>query len=276
MQCAACLGATERIGEKFDIPLHLCVRCGSVGADCPEPQSAFYEEAYFDGGAYGYAQGAVVTTNQSALDASSRRRLAFLQEIQQVVELGAGAGSFVRAGLNSGINILGVERSAHMREIAQREHGVRLHADIPALLDGSLAVVLVEVIEHIKQPRDFLMGIFRSTGRVPDRLLLTTPNGDAVQLLGIRWNQVKPPEHLLLYTAKGLRALLESSGYKRIRFHYYHSAWLDWSIKRFGSRSNRRAPLLWVMSSFLRYFDSFICHVLPKRYALGLECYCAR
>lgn len=276
MQCAACGGTTENIGEKFDVFLHRCVRCGSVSADCQQPQAAFYEETYFVGGAYGYAQGAVATTNQSAQDSASRRRLAFLQGPQQVVELGAGAGSFVRAGMNAGVNILGVERSAHMREIAQREHGVRLHADVPELPEGPLAIVLVEVIEHIKRPQDFLTDVFTSAGRMPDRLLLTTPNGDAVQLLGVGWNQVKPPEHLLLYTAAGLRALLESFGYKRIKFHYYHSVWLDWSIKRFGSRSNRRVPVLWCFSSFLRYFDSLFCDVLPKRYSMGLECYCVR
>lgn len=276
MLCGACGSEATRIGEKFNVSIARCAKCGSVSADCEEPDVAFYENGYFGGGDYGYAEGANVTTNLVAMDAAARRRLAFLESVDTIVEVGAGGGSFVKAGLNKGLDIRGVERSVCMRQVAMNVHGVELMVEIPGLKDRRLALVLIEVIEHVKKPSDFLQGLFNDLGKLPELMLLTTPNGEAVRALGVEWAQIKPPEHLLLFTAEGLRQVLEPYGYKDFGFRYYHSIFLDMAIKKFGSRSRRKVPVFWSISSLLRYGDSALCRILPKRFALGLECYCAR
>lgn len=276
VNCGACGGDAIRIGEKYDVPICRCGGCGSLIADCEQPKDDFYEQDYLGGGPYGYKDGARATTNVGTLDAAARRRLAAVGISEKIIEVGAGNGSFVRAALDLGMNIVGVERSQHMRKLAAEVFGVELLRKIPSLPDTPLSLVLIEVIEHLKDPVSFLRDIFAALGRPPDHILLTTPNGEAEKLIGISWSQIKPPEHITLFTPDGIQKLLKALNYSKFKFHRYHSVFLDYSIIKFGNRSNRKIPVLWSFTSLLRIIDPFLCKILPNRFALGLECYCER
>lgn len=274
--CTACKGTTILLGEKFHAMIYRCCRCGSLIADCDEPKEDFYEQEYFGGSDYGYLDGAHATTHIHTLDAASHRRVSKLRGFRKIIEIGAGNGSFVKAGTNAGLNIVGIERSRHMRLIAKDYFDVSLHRVVSIVKERPFAVVFIEVIEHVKNPNNFLKQIFSDLKEQPNFMLFTTPNAEASELLGISWEQIKPPEHVNLFTANGLKAILESHGYHALHFHYYHSVFLDLSIRKLGSRSNRKVPILWILSSFLRWIDAPLCKILPGRFALGLECYCAR
>lgn len=276
MNCGACGGATKQIGEKYGVPIFRCNQCRSMIANCEQPEDDFYEQGYVGSSLYGYEDGAKATTNIGMLDAAGRRRLEAVMAAEKIIEVGAGNGSFVRAALDHGLDIVGVERSQYMRKLASEVFGVELLKEIPSLPNTRLSLVLIEVIEHLKDPTSFLRYIFTSLGKPPENILLTTPNGEAENLLGIDWPQIKPPEHIILFTSVGMQKLLEHLGYSKFRFHRYHSAFLDYSLNKFGSRSNRKVPLLWLLTSLLRIIDPLICRMLPARFALGLECYCER
>lgn len=274
MQCNVCDAPTKRIGEKFDVTISRCSQCRSIVANCDEPLADFYEQSYFESDEYGYSDAAISTSNINQQDAASRRRLDGIAIDGTVIEVGAGNGSFVKAAESAGMRILGVERSEHMRATAHQVFGVELITDIPPLPDQPVAMVLIEVIEHVKAPRDFLEMLFEQLGKHPEKLLITTPNGAAFALMGLKWKQIKPPEHITLFTADGLRRMLVQLGYNYLEFHHYHSFFLEYAIQTFGSRSNRKVPILWMVSSLLRFADAAVCRLLPKRFALGLECYC--
>lgn len=276
MQCNVCDAPIQRIGEKFDVTISLCIQCRSIVANCDEPSVDFYEKSYFGSHEYGYRDATISTSNINQQDAASRRRLDGIAIDGTVVEVGAGNGSFVKAGESAGMRILGVERSEYMRATAQQVFGVKLITDIPPLPDQPVAMALIEVIEHVKLPRDFLEMLFENLGKHPEKLLITTPNGSAFAIMGLKWIQIKPPEHITLFTADGLRRMLAQLGYSDLKFHYYHSLFLEYAIQTFGSRSNRKVPILWMVSSLLRYADAAVCHLLPKCFALGLECYCRK
>ena len=156
MFCQVCEGEIESLGNKFDVPIGCCHLCGSISAACEEPQQDFYEDSYFGGGPYGYFDENRPTLNVNALDASALRRITFLNGVSKVIEVGAGGGSFVKAGLNFGLNMIGVERSLKMRNNAQKSYGIQLYSEIPSMPDGAISIALIEVIEHVKSPQIFL------------------------------------------------------------------------------------------------------------------------
>ncbi len=73
---------------------------------------------------------------------------------RRVLDVGAGAGSFVRAALDQGWDALGVERSGSAISRAAELHGVELVQDIPR--EQFDVVTLWDVIEHIRNPEEFL------------------------------------------------------------------------------------------------------------------------
>lgn len=80
---------------------------------------------------------------------------------------------------------------------------------------GFDVVTLIETLEHVPGPRGFLADAARLL-RPGGLLFLTTPNADSVnrRLLGTAWSVVSPPEHLTLWTARGLQAAAESLGFQ--------------------------------------------------------------
>jgi 2-polyprenyl-3-methyl-5-hydroxy-6-metoxy-1,4-benzoquinol methylase len=78
-------------------------------------------------------------------------------------------------------------------------------------------VYCTEVLEHVASPQDFLRSLASlvASGGI---LFLTTPDAGHVSLRGntINWGQVKPPEHITLFTRSGLREALAP---------YFRSIW---------------------------------------------------
>lgn len=274
--CPVCGGVDiGTLGEVDCISINVCQKCGSVIACCPEPGSQFYESDYVQGGKFGYAYSDVATTPPGFGEAE-RRRYGKLRRFGQVVEIGAGSGIFQAHLRVRGVCSIGIERSEMMRRIAKRDFGLDLLDSIDSassLISANVGycLVLIEVIEHISDPRKFIRETLKALPRRPAGIYFTTPNCDAVKLLGIRWDQVKPPEHLILYGKKGLEELMASFGYKIEDVSYYHSIFLHLAIKYFGTRSRPRKPYFWVVAGFLRLVDRCICLLLPSRFSTGLE-----
>jgi transposase len=74
--------------------------------------------------------------------------------------------------------------------------------------------VVVELIEHVFLPRLFLTSAFRWL-RPGGLLYVTTPNVSSLnyRALGIEWSIVAPPDHLTLWTRRGLGWALRDAGF---------------------------------------------------------------
>jgi len=206
--CPACGGSPRPWRPGIEV----CARCGSAVRgwvpDARERQthySGYHEEA-------------------PGLSPLTRDRLAAWAEallphrrLGRLLEVGCGVGHFLEAARAVGFDAWGTEvSSSGLQKL--RERG--LHALPGELPDLGLpvahfdAVVLFEVIEHLPDPSRYLSECHRVL-REGGVLLLTTPNFDSLsrRLLGERW-RVVDPEHLVLFTSRGLRVALERAHFR--------------------------------------------------------------
>jgi SAM-dependent methyltransferase len=79
---------------------------------------------------------------------------------------------------------------------------------------------MIEFLEHVPDPERILkvaLDLLRPGGI----LYLTTPNAQSLncRLLGLEWSVFSPPDHVTIWTARGLRGALSKAGFKcrRIR-----------------------------------------------------------
>jgi SAM-dependent methyltransferase len=84
--------------------------------------------------------------------------------------------------------------------------------------NGFDVVTLIEVIEHLDDPVHALRQAVRWL-RPGGLLYLTTPNVHSLngRLLGPRWSIFCPPEHLTIWSPRGLRTALSRLGLRRVR-----------------------------------------------------------
>ena len=132
------------------------------------------------------------------------------------LDVGCGAGALLLACHKHGWDATGTEISARPVE-ALRARGLDARLGNVDSLDLPAAtfdvVSMVEVIEHVPEPRRLLeaVGVLLRPGGT---LYVTTPNsrGLSARLLGLRWSVVSPPEHLQLFSRQGLRMAVEGAG----------------------------------------------------------------
>lgn len=139
----------------------------------------------------------------------------------RLLDIGCGAGTVLEAARRAGWEAEGVEVSRpaveHLRAAGFSVfHGELAEARYPS--DHFDVIVASEVLEHLPDP----LVLLREAARVlrPGGLLwATTPHsrGASARALGIGWSTVCPPEHLHLFSRRGLKKLLGEAGFGRVR-----------------------------------------------------------
>jgi SAM-dependent methyltransferase len=142
-----------------------------------------------------------------------------------LLDVGAGPGFMVSAAAGRGWSPQGIEINPWAVEFASAELGldVRLGTlddfqSLPAAID---AVTMMDLIEHVSEP-DALIARAAEIIKPGGVLAILTPDaGSSVsRLLGRRWPEVKRvPEHLVLFSVAGLKALLSRHGYEVLEWH---------------------------------------------------------
>lgn len=216
-----------------------CKECGAVFRH-PFPSEAqltdLYQLSWADLDAH------IDETGGTSRELGGRMLAALLRELdkpdffgQRVLDFGAGRGGMSSALRNMGADVVAVEPFGY----AQLQRlGVEVHRGLDELgaepqFDG---IVMMEVIEHLRDPRDLLRRL-HSRLKPGGWIFLTTPNsrGFAARLRGRRWRSASNLGHILFFSERTLRRVLSELEFATVR--------RTWWIIRFPDVSPARAAV---------------------------------
>jgi|GEM_PF-1058194 len=252
--CRACQTKswTHRIGTRHEYGLWRCRLCGTVTVD-PMPseqvRQAFYSNEYFFGGSYSdYDADKIATrhTYEKMLDLIDTYR----KPGSSLLDIGAATGMFLMWAKERGWKTLGQEISEAAVSKA-RERGIEMTTQKISQLSAAQfsAITMLDVIEHLDAPREAICDL-KSRLEPEGILFINTPDSGSVfaRLMGSKWHALCPPEHLVIFSERGLRILLEQEGYdivwsgripKTFRFSYIAGTAARWlGLKQLNTLEN--------------------------------------
>lgn len=139
----------------------------------------------------------------------------------RLLDIGFGAGSLLQAADRRGWTAKGTEVSRTAVEYC-RNLGFDVIcaelADAGHPADYFDVITASELLEHVPNPRALVCEIARVL-RPGGLFWATTPHSRGVSalMLGLKWSTISPPEHLQLFSVRGMKNLLADAGFSRIR-----------------------------------------------------------
>jgi len=145
--------------------------------------------------------------------------LSSINNAKSMYDFGFGSGIFLQEASRLGLKCYGHEYSDGLVERGKSlgatvENSAQLYSEKSPKVDIFL---LIETLEHLVQPRT-VMTIAYNRLNVGGILYMTTPNATSLnrRLLRGSWSVLNPPEHITLFSAEGVRVLLQEIGFTQI------------------------------------------------------------
>jgi SAM-dependent methyltransferase len=211
--CPACgCAAGEAKGSKIGFEMLSCSACRTLyTSSVPTSAQEVYDEYY---GPKEVSTPGFVGNRLDEIVAG----FTTYRKSNRLLDVGCGAGSLLEAAGRAGWAAEGLEVSrsavAYARGLGFKIfHGELSEAGYPT---GHFDVVTAfEVLEHVPSPEPILQEIVRVL-RPGGVLWATTPHGRGMsaRVLGLRWSSVHPPNHLQLFSRRGICELLSSAGFR--------------------------------------------------------------
>jgi 2-polyprenyl-3-methyl-5-hydroxy-6-metoxy-1,4-benzoquinol methylase len=225
LRCPVCGDVDRRLwGRAESYELHRCVSCCAVFTH-PMPSSdelsrLYTTGRYFQGGGHaGYVTGYEASVrSQRLLHETILDHLGPPESHERLLEVGCAEGHFLDAARKRGWEVCGIELSRSAAVAARSRFSVPVlegHLEEQTLESSSCSVVvLLDVLEHLPDPAQALRTVARLL-RPGGRLVIKTPDiGSAnARRLGMRWEQIKPPEHLVYFDAQAMVRMLRACGF---------------------------------------------------------------
>jgi SAM-dependent methyltransferase len=216
---------------KFDLPLVQCRECGLIYANprsSVEKIKARYSPDYFWNEylpAVGAPNGEFDLAFFDARHAAMFRLIERRRKLpsRRMLEVGAGAGFFLKAAERAGWSAAGVEISTEGVAFATSRLGIALRqepAEALSFASQSFDVaVMFDVIEHLLDPLAALAEL-RRVLQPGGLLVVWTPNVRALSrwALGQEWAVFSPAEHLHNFSSTTLAQLLHRGGFRHVTF----------------------------------------------------------
>lgn len=227
--CPVCAGHDLR--RVFEVQtwsaysIEKCRGCGFVFAaprPSPDELDRFYTSTYF---AKDHDKNLGYANYRGVAEENARRMWHEFQDIlggrkvapHRVLDVGCATGGFLAEAKADGWDGVGVEFSEFAIEVAQKEFGLQvLKGDVfhHDLAEGSFGLVTMwHVLEHVLDPLATLAQAKKLLA--PGGLLfIELPNWSSVgrRARGVRWSQLKPPEHINFFTPATLAFAAEKAG----------------------------------------------------------------
>ena len=233
MKCLSCGATMAAYVTKKSFAIERCAVCGLMAVmNVPEDLSPFYAAGYFTGdvsldGYMDYDQEKSVSRKIYSRYLEVMEREMNNKAPRILFELGCATGFFMDIARVRGWTVAGMDISDYAVEKA-RGRGLNavvgtLESIVPEPIYG--AVVMQDVIEHVKDPVDILDRAEKML-KPGGILVLTTPDAGSLwaRAWGKRWHAFVPPQHLFYFSAKNLSRLVEDSGL-HVTHIAHHGKW---------------------------------------------------
>ena len=216
--CVACGSTNARpLGVKNELDVVSCIECHSVYT----PYSPWYSSALFYSGFYlsedELSPPEFVNTRLEEITA----QFSTYRQGNRLLDIGCGAGNLLAAARKNGWNAQGLDVSAravkHVRDLGFEVYEGELHdAEFPS--QHFDVVTAAELLEHLIDPQPLLQEVARIL-RPGGLFWTTTPHARGIsgRILGLKWRCVWPPEHLQLFSIRGIEKLLRGAGFRQLR-----------------------------------------------------------
>jgi ubiquinone/menaquinone biosynthesis C-methylase UbiE len=139
----------------------------------------------------------------------------------RLLEVGCGHGNMLLEARRRGYDIHGLEFSADAAQTANRKLGseivrVGMIGETPMPERSIDVCILVDVLEHVRDPKDFLTHVRRIV-KDGGSVFIATPSVDSwsARVLGRHWMEYKR-EHLFYFSRDSIRSLLQTIGFTDI------------------------------------------------------------
>jgi len=220
-QCPCCHTVERKaIGEKNGFYIFLCNNCQTLYTQSVEDLNvAENYDDYYHQGNLTVPDFVNVRLNEIAKSFESYR------QNNRLLDVGCGAGLLLEASLKNKWQAEGLEVSSSSVDSLRKRgikvfHGILSEAQFPA--DHFDVVTAVEMLEHIPNPAEVIVEIHRIL-RPGGLFWATTPHGRgaSARLLGQKWSCVTPPEHLHLFSVKGLQKIIKEADFREVKISTY-------------------------------------------------------
>lgn len=201
-----------------------CRQCGLAYVNPRLPQAEIaqqYDASYYTAGSY-----ADYLSERAGYERTFELRLAQIERLThgagRILDVGCAFGFFLSAAEKRGWEAYGIDLSPVGCRYATEQLGLRATCttlDRAGFPPGFFDVVIMnDTFEHLADPTHDLRQVWQALRPGGFLFLVTQDSGRRlVRLLGRRWAQYKPREHLYYFTARTLRRMLEKTGFRVLK-----------------------------------------------------------
>ncbi|HFB65441.1 MAG TPA: class I SAM-dependent methyltransferase [Aeromonadales bacterium] len=227
MPCPSCESKLEKpFGEKNSYHLTCCQNCGLIYVE-NMPSNEVLHDFYQN-----YHKTSQYTAKLDSKLRRAKKRIKCIKKYTQgkrFIDVGCNAGFAVEAARICGFDAQGVDVDGKTIALAKKffpEACYQSKSIQKIAAEGQQfdLIYCSEVLEHLPSLHDFVKALYDGLDK-NGVLYLTTPDIGHYSLPGnteklLKWDAVRPPEHLYYFSRKSLQYLFLQAGFSKLKFQF--------------------------------------------------------